>query len=360
MTRVSQSHVLSFRFLTIPIIALLFFGSCEEEPTKRDSRRDLVASSVPCKPKDSSSSLKDTKATKGFNVRNGDEASSDEYRGVGMLWMNGSICTASLVCPNVVLTAGHCLDGVRTKDVEFHLDPKPGIPPRGRPLGYGEDTEVRYETDDLSQDIALIKLDRDVDGPFVDLAGDNDLRDSDQLEERLTVVGYGLNKGTSDANSSGSGVKRSGTVLFNLFLRAGRNNRKFDAGTFSPVGGLDDGRDSQLACAGDSGGPILTSKGDILGVVNTGFNIDRSERGISCETGDAVTFSLVKEHRDWIDETMEEWCSSPSDSEGELDEDDLEANQGLKNNDDDDTNSYAKDSTKDDTDKGNATTPDCG
>jgi hypothetical protein len=183
-------------------------------------------------------------------------------------------CTASLVAPNLVLTARHCLAvvnrldglacnpdgtsanglGLITRDFEaseISFSPGPGgdsdawIPGK-RLFSTGSQTVCM-------NDVALVELERPLDDwPILPLR----LLRPTELGESVTIVGFG--KAETDTSQL---IRRRRTGLEVLTVGANRfdeNGGQAVRGTFV-VG--------QGPCAGDSGGPAISEKtGAILGV----------------------------------------------------------------------------------------------
>lgn len=89
----------------------------------------------------------------------------EKFRGEPKVELN---CTAFLVEPDLIVTAGHCVEGVKACKKNkyvfgFHLD-RPGQNPAAVPLGevYGCRDLERHNLDDDGADYALIRLDRPV------------------------------------------------------------------------------------------------------------------------------------------------------------------------------------------------------
>lgn len=193
---------------------------------------------------------------------------------------NYRLCTGALVAPNVVLTARHCTSipatetigcnaaGQSTNGNQFLGDNAPGdihvftgVTPTmsGTPRANGRQV-FRPTTSALcNSDIALVVLDRDIDGitPLrVRLSG------GVAVGEVIRSIGYGEN----DTNYT-SGVRYKQDSVPVLALGAG----VMKDGTVLGSGELEVGR---ATCQGDSGGPgISRDTGAIVGIAS---------RGVSC------------------------------------------------------------------------------
>lgn len=164
------------------------------------------------------------------------------------------MCSGTLVAPNVVLTARHC---VSYTSAYVTCGPSEVLGNRdAHTLAVWSGDDVRSATflarglrlivppsqALCDHDVAAIVLDRPVYGVHpTEIASV-----SPKVGERLTVVGFGRT-----GASSGAGIKRHRTVRI-LGVRA----RELDVG--------------EVTCPGDSGGPALNPSGAVAGVVSRG------------------------------------------------------------------------------------------
>ncbi len=196
-----------------------------------------------------------------------------------------SICTGTLIDPQLVLTAGHCINPpgralLRNFEVAFgtERDPfsaegwqavsdevvHPGWNPNA-PLSNGNDIAVMVLASPVNN-IEPMSINRDA------------LTNS-MLGQPVIAVGWG----TVDRNDFGSaGLKRKVDVALNSF------DRKF----------IKTGRPGETTCGGDSGGPHLMNFGGqerIIGV--TSFGPTQCDQGESTQT-------RVDAFASWIDEQI--------------------------------------------------------
>jgi hypothetical protein len=230
------------------------------------------------------------RASPAQSIIGGNPSGATDYPATGMLITEldgGSIvdCTATLIAPDVVLTAAHCVPTPYTgRGLAFSLDPDARD-------GYGDLVPVivahahpdyhpdRTDTVDLTNaaDIAVLILEtpitsvmpEQIDG-VLDYAN---VRGGMELE----VVGYGVTKFNS---SDPSGVKEQGVVTVD-------RTEAFE---------LDTSNAGPQPCYGDSGGPLFTT-GDaprrMVGVVS------RAHGAITtCNSGAIVT--RVMPYVNWI------------------------------------------------------------
>lgn len=191
----------------------------------------------------------------------------------GIVYNGNSVeCTGTLVAPNVVLTAGHCVGGI----THVYLDTADYRSP-GEKIRVAESHE--YPNSWNTVDIAVLVLERDseVEPRIIaqDCILDDHLRDGADVQ----IVGYGAidiwgNQYVSTLMEATSQVGDHDCSNLNKGCNA----------SVSPGGELGAGGDGVDACYGDSGGPLylLTNKGDYLVGVTS-----RSYAGVyaPCEEG---------------------------------------------------------------------------
>lgn len=227
----------------------------------------------------------------------GTETNYESWTAAVGLWYDqgggyGNICTATLIDPEVLITAGHCVylktQGIDAVKYPSRLDVLGGaeIIGLGR-ISYSKAAKIVVHpewTGDLlwgSVDLAMIKLTTPI--TSLEPYGLRNKSDTVKVGEAGKIVGYGL---TSSSEMSTAGFHRVGdtTVLTAV------ENHLLELG--NPAG----------TCMGDSGGPFFTKRAGkwlLTGVTSFGTSAEcRSDR----DSWDANVLG----HWDWIDSTLQD------------------------------------------------------
>lgn len=159
------------------------------------------------------------------------------YAAVGALTRGGApFCTGTLVTSRAVVTAAHCLEGLRASSVRFALGPNGFAPQASIPVARVV-PHPSYDRRRLTSDIGVLVL--AADAPVAPVAI-NTAMDSSWVGRSLVFVGYGATNGFT---GGGGGGKRAVSIPVSQvgstqFAYADRNRN---------------------TCFGDSGGPAFAT-----------------------------------------------------------------------------------------------------
>lgn len=182
---------------------------------------------------------------------------------------SGGLCTATLIAPNLLLTARHCVspgdgeDRVRCGDSMLGEPFPPNAflalndphPSEASPSFRASEVRVPGEgVDTCGYDIALVVLSENVPASISTPAVPRIDRDV-VPGEKYTAVGYGVNE---NGDPNGSRMKLSGLTIA---CQPGSCGEGVESTEFRGETGI---------CSGDSGGPALDADGKVVGVVSRG------------------------------------------------------------------------------------------
>jgi hypothetical protein len=190
-------------------------------------------------------------------------------------------CTGTLVAPNLVLTARHCVSATVDAGIQCSVKGEPiengtvgadtpaadlwiyeGL--EGRKRSYAGDPpdavgkEVLHDASPVlcNADLAFIVLDRELPGRIAPLR----VASGAAIGEKLTLVGWGLEASGSLPKTR---VQRSGITVTTIGPRRYSPESEHGLGDSEFFAG-------ESGCGGDSGGPMFSKQGAVVGVVSRG------------------------------------------------------------------------------------------
>ncbi len=186
---------------------------------------------------------------------------------VALVDVGGTLrCSAGLIAPRLVLTAGHCfVDGAAPPMVSFRSDAK-------EPFALATRFELhpRFEVtgsfgSKYAHDLALLFLDTDSSVQTLSLGWE-----PPELGATVNTVAYGR----TGPDAQDQGVRRSGSSVVTAL----------EEDEFAVAPG------PAQPCLFDSGGPVLSESGELIGIVSTG---DR-------DCGSSAHAMRIDAEREWI------------------------------------------------------------
>ena len=271
-----------------------------------------------------------TGKTAGHDIIGGTPTGYESWQGA--ICVHGT-CSGTLIDPEVVLTAGHCMTG----DADLYQYPNDIRIINGEYcssqnlLTFSSDVVVHPTWKGLivstAADLAMIKLAQ----PITEIEHYGVRSEDLVYHEEGYIVGYGRS-----SNSGGFGTHRVGTTR--VVSQAGSTETGLDM--------IELGDGESTTCSGDSGGPFLTEyKG---GWVVTG--VCSMHTGSECIL-EANTFHVnTRPFRGWIDEVVEQFTGHGLEKIDDDTDTDTDSDTGTDADTDTDTDSDPGDDDDDDDD----------
>jgi hypothetical protein len=302
------------------VLCFTMFGCAEIANTGKDETDESVLSD--CK------SGNATPGKKGFQIRNGKTAGSDDYEFMGMVYAQNmritmfpplqitqKSCSGALVCKNVVLTAGHCIaEGELPGKFSFHTGVKPGETPQVnfQTTPKVAEYKVLHKNGEVGRkDIALLRLDRDLKVKPAKIWMKT-LPDPEKNTNgpAVRMIGYGATKNEGGKDVAG-GTKKIGDMIFQGHMSSADSEETFQMGILHPREGvLGSVSKSTNACSGDSGGAAMVGN-RIYGVLAKimYFKDGKMQPSPNCEESNITLVSVLSRQKNWVTENLESMCS---------------------------------------------------
>ena len=211
---------------------------------------------------------------------------------VTIIGSRGTVCTGSLIAPNIVLTAGHCIEAGTSYRVIDPTTQPPKLITAQKAVTHPQFNMQSMLAHRATADVALLQLEAPPKAKTPAALGIPDIPIA--VGGRFTIAGIGVTV---------RGDGRSGGTIRVASLVATGKPGTLQIRLVDPVG--QGTRDGLGACTGDSGAPVFEDKPSgpaIIGVVSwsTGPN---GSAGCGGMTG--VTPLTL--YRDWILQTARQW-----------------------------------------------------
>jgi hypothetical protein len=222
----------------------------------------------------------------GASIEGGEVDTGDPAVGL-LVYADGNSCTATLIAPDVLLTAGHCvlqaLDGFYTEGGSSSLIPGMTRHPVAAKVAHPQYRADAIDCPNVTPDVALVRLQAPIAGvtPIAFARATDRLP---QARDEVVAVGYGVHHtpGSQDFEGDPGAVKRRAT------------ERVLD----TPAASVHVERVTGIVNHGDSGGPLVFGQ-TIFGTA-------------SCITSDFPTdytayYGRVDVAAPWIAATLASW-----------------------------------------------------
>ncbi len=192
---------------------------------------------------------------------------------------NGALCTGTIIGPNQVITAAHCMHG--TAGLTIGFGPSGSRIPGIKVIGARAHPSWSDGNSDRTHDIGMVIFE----GTLPENLGPVSISPLTGIADGVATIlaGYGH---TSKAKN-GAGTLRRVTAKIKRFIQEDKE--------FSMQEGLGVG-----ACYGDSGGPAYIESAGSLTVIGA------TSRGSNCDSGDGI-YSDVRQYQGWFKCTAKEF-----------------------------------------------------
>lgn len=159
------------------------------------------------------------------------------------------LCSGTLIAADAVLSAAHCFDSMRP-GLAYEIFVGDSVGPDAQAYSVREViTDPAFDSDTRQHDVAILWLVRPVDGVLPQALPESNSAPPD-VGARVALAGFGATR----AGSPPDGLKRVGIGQL--------SERRATVVSVLP--------DPSVSCVGDSGGPLFTDAGELIGVASSG------------------------------------------------------------------------------------------
>lgn len=323
----------------IVVASCFYLSACDDgaKPEGQPEQQQFVGDPVPRATPDLAASIApapspNTECSQApkFALKNSAAAVMGQFPAVGVLFgaVNNasgykySLCTATLICQNVVLTAAHCFEEAeKNKGIEasnFSFLSRASVldliaAQKTAPTSCSDDaisvTEIRIRDPESSRhfenaDFALAKLSARMHQAPMQIAEERMAGTPD-----VTLIGYGANTVVAGA-PAGIGVRRIGVMKLHGYQPFSAENKYSNMGSLWAADGNLASANGVNACSGDSGGPVIAD-GKIQGLIKgTAYikDINTPSESADCLKSNVTLFSNTPDNAAWVSDVLKEWC----------------------------------------------------
>jgi hypothetical protein len=231
-----------------------------------------------------------------YAIRHGVPTAVGAFPAVGML---EPACTATLITPDTVITANHCVKQAgATAYLKFHY-----VDAKGKEVILSAIPTIQPAilASLPSQELALIRLNGSVKGVSFPTLSTAEMTATLKIG---TIVGFGATEALPVSQKLLQGSVKYSLKAVTLTSPAGQSFPNIPMWKTVPA----DAKTDNLACTGDSGGPLFDDKGQLLGVVSGYYEGDANfaALGVSAQCAKApwVYYVPIQPYLKWIKESL--------------------------------------------------------